>query len=254
MVKVSDWRQSETAFFPSVSDHVPAVTTAQMALVDQLAVRQYGIDLLQMMENAGGALARVVRTLWPDSGTVTVLAGGGGNGGGALAAGRRLHGFGMEVSVVLDRPVADLTGAAAHQAATLRAMEIELRPEPDTATGTVVVDGLIGYGLDRAPDGRAAELIEWCRGAESVVSLDVPSGVDATTGHKHTPHVAPQVTVTLALPKTGLTAETAGMLLLADIGIPSVLYTRHLDISGTSSIFSRGDIVRLSEESIKHPS
>lgn len=249
---MSDARQSEPTSFPRISYDLPAVTASQMAQVDELAVGKYGIDLLQMMENAGGGLARVVRGLWPDRSRVTILAGGGGNGGGALAAARRLCAFGMEVSVVLDRPVANLTGAAAHQAATLHAMEIGFRPEPDDDRGAVVVDGLIGYGLDRAPRGRAAELIRWANMATTVVSLDVPSGVDATTGHRYGPHIAPDATVTLALPKKGLSRNAAGRLFLADIGIPSILYTRHLGIDATSA-FLLGDIVDVTQPSTSGP-
>lgn len=236
--------------FPPLLDQVPAVTAAQMALVDQAAMGEYGIDLLQMMENAGSALARVVKTLWPGRPRVTVLAGGGGNGGGALVAARRLCAYGPAVSVVLDRPFSDLKGAAAHQASTLRAMGIEFQAEPDELPGTLVVDGLIGYGLDRAPRGRTAELIDWSRETEAVVSLDIPSGVDAASGQRHDPHVSPQVTVTLALPKTGLDQETAGTLLLADIGIPSVLYARHFGID-TVPIFRRGDVVDVSRASLR---
>lgn len=54
LVTMSDARQSEPAPFPRVSYDLPAVTASQMAQVDDLAVGEYGIDLLQMMENAGG--------------------------------------------------------------------------------------------------------------------------------------------------------------------------------------------------------
>ncbi|MFP3915139.1 MAG: NAD(P)H-hydrate epimerase [Actinomycetota bacterium] len=237
---MSGLRQSEGLPFPSATGSVPAVTAAQMAEVDRLAVARYGIELLQMMENAGGALARVVRSLWPHRTAVTVLAGGGGNGGGALAAARRLAAQGLEVTVVVDRPLSQLRGAAAHQAATLEKMEVAFLPEPGEAT--LVVDGLIGYGLDRRPHGRAAELIRWAQGASAVISLDVPSGVDATTGRRHGPHVLPEVTLTLALPKTGLTPANSGTVLLADIGIPPVLYSRHLRVDA-ARVFTAGDIV-----------
>lgn len=241
-----DARPGRTGAFPLPGGEVPAVTAAQMALVDRLAIGEYGVDLLQMMENAGGALARVVRTLWPHRSRATVLAGGGGNGGGALAAARRLCTYGAEVTVVADRPVMDLQGAAAHQAATLRRMEIEFRVEPDEGDGAVVIDGLTGYGLKGAPRGRAAELIRWAAASTDVVSLDVPSGVDATTGHRHRPHISPDVTVELALPKTGLTRAMSRRVLLADIGIPSILYRRHLDLD-VSAIFVPGDIVDVTD-------
>lgn len=246
---MSDSRQSEPEHFPRILHDVPALTAAQMAEVDRLAVDEYGIELLQMMENAGGGLARVIRSLWPDRPRVTILAGGGGNGGGAMAAARRLSGFGMQVSVVLDRPATELRGAAAHQATTLHAMDVRFEPEPDHDPGAIVVDGLIGYGLNRGPRGRAAELIRWAATATSVVSLDVPSGVDATTGHRYDPHVVPDITVTLALPKTGLSPDTAGRLFLADIGIPSDLFRRHLDVDNAST-FMPGDIVDVTAASM----
>jgi NAD(P)H-hydrate epimerase len=113
-----------------------------------------------------------------------------------------------------------------------------LAREEDTDRRTVVVDGLIGYGLDQAPRGRAAELIRWASTATTVVSLDVPSG------HRHSPHIVPDVTVTLALPKTGLSQHAAGRSFLADIGIPPILYQRHLGIDA-APIFLSGDIMQL---------
>ena len=76
---------------------VPAVTSVEMATVDQAMVEDYGIDFIQMMENAGRVLAAMARDRFldgdPRGKTVVVLAGPGGNGGGALVAGRRLHGW-----------------------------------------------------------------------------------------------------------------------------------------------------------------
>jgi NAD(P)H-hydrate epimerase len=88
----------------------------------------------------------------------------------------------------------------------------------------VVVDALIGYSLRGAPRGRAAELIEMCnRHAPRVLALDVPSGLDATTGEAPGEVVRPDRTLTLALPKTGL-ASISGELYVADIGIPPEVY------------------------------
>ena len=91
------------------------------------------------------------------------------------------------------------------------------------------VDALVGYGLDGALRDPAQSLVEAMnRHASGVVSLDVPSGVDATTGETLGRAVQPNTTVTLALPKTGL-GDCPGALVLADIGIPRVVYDR-LDI------------------------
>ena len=92
--------------------------------------------------------------------------------------------------------------------------------------GKIVVDALIGYSLRGAPQGKAAELIDLCnQHAARVLSLDVPSGLDATTGATPGLAVHPERTLTLALPKTGL-QRVAGELYLADIGIPPEVYHR----------------------------
>ena len=89
-----------------------------------------------------------------------------------------------------------------------------------------VVDALIGYSLHGTPQGRAAELIELCnQHAARVLSLDVPSGLDATTGEAPGPVVHPERTLTLALPKIGF-QRVLGDLYLADIGIPPEVYHR----------------------------
>jgi NAD(P)H-hydrate epimerase len=163
-------------------------------------------------------------------GEVTVLAGSGGNGGGGLCCARHLHNRGFKVWVVLDRDPRMLRGAAANQLNILQAAG--LQPADPTQAGEmmgrsqIVVDALIGYGLRGAPRGRTAELIELCnQDAARVLSLDVPSGLDATTGEAPGPVVRPERTLTLALPKTGL-QRVPGDLYLADIGIPPEVFQR----------------------------
>lgn len=211
---------------------VPAVTAEEMAEVDRVAVETVGLPLVAMMENAGRSLARTAHEL-PD-GPVVVLAGGGGNGGGGLAAARHLHNHGVAVTVVIDREPTTLDGATAIQWDILREGGVPTRTsgEPDVAdlmgSAAVTVDALVGYGLAGAPRGRTADLIGAVGDdAETVVSLDVPSGVEATSGDRPGGSVTPDLTLTLALPKTGLD-DRVGDLLLADIGIPAVAYD-HLD-------------------------
>ena len=210
---------------------VPAVTADQMREVDRIAVEVFGLGILQMMENAGRNLAEnAMHMLGATTGRVAVLAGAGGNGGGGLCGARHLHNRGFTVWVVLDRAPDRLGAAAANQLRILQAAGVEPL-DPDGAAEAVrqadlVVDALIGYSLRGAPRGRTAELIELCnRHAARVLSLDVPSGLDATTGEAPGVVVRPQRTLTLALPKTGLRG-LPGDLYLADIGIPPELYRR----------------------------
>lgn len=202
---------------------VPAVTADQMREVDRVAVEQAGVDLLMMMENAGRTLATHARDL--HDGPVVVLAGSGGNGGGGLCAARHLLNHGVSVEVVLDRPPPDLSGAAASQWRILEAMGVN-PVEEHALDGVFVVDALIGYGLRDAPRERAADLIEACDAATRVLALDVPSGVDATTGNRPGIAIDADHTLTLALPKTGLADTDVGTLTLADIAIPPVVYER----------------------------
>jgi NAD(P)H-hydrate epimerase len=214
---------------------VPAVTAEQMLEVDRIAMEDFNLGILQMMENAGRNLAQNVMDMlggdepgrWAG---ITVLAGAGGNGGGGLCCARHLHNRGLRVRLVLDREADALRGAAGRQLHILRAAG--LRPavpaeDAEAIQGAqLVVDALIGYSLRGAPRGRAAELIALCnQHASRVLSLDVPSGLNTTTGEAPGIMVRPERTLTLALPKTGL-HRVPGDLYLADIGIPPEVYGR----------------------------
>jgi len=227
---------------------VPAVTAEQMREVDRIAVQEFGLDILQMMENAGRNLAEnVLDMLYEARGEVTVLAGAGGNGGGGLCCARHLHNRGFKVWVVLDRDPSMLREAAANQLYILQAAGLQ-PADPTKASelmrrSQIVVDALIGYSLRGAPRGKAAELIDLCnQHAARVLSLDVPSGLDATTGATPGLVVRPERTLTLALPKTGLT-NVEGELCLADIGIPPEVYHR-LGLS-FEPLFEKGYWIRL---------
>jgi len=223
---------TRNAFRTSAGREVTAVTAAGMREVDRVAVEEVGLQLLQMMENAGRAVAWHARDV-QERGSVVVVAGNGGNGGGGLACARHLANRDVPVRVVLDRPPGELSGAAAHQCRILDAMDLTVATDPDAVTRfdepTVLVDALIGYGVSGAVRPPAADYIrELNEASDPVVSLDVPSGMDATTGDTHGVRTHPDRTVTLALPKTGLDA-VGGELYLADIGIPAAVYDR-LDI------------------------
>jgi NAD(P)H-hydrate epimerase len=209
---------------------VTAVTATEMSAVDRVAVEEFGLSLLQMMENAGRNLAWHTRRM--HTGRVVVLAGSGGNGGGGLCAARHLANREVPVSVVLDRPPEQLKGAARTQYETLTAMGMSVDTGVEALTDRApdtVVDALVGYGLDGALRGTASELVETVdRLDATVISLDIPSGMLATTGERPGPAAEPDRVVTLALPKTGLTA-LRGELYLADIAIPDGVY-RSLDV------------------------
>ncbi len=238
-------------------DDVPFLTSVQMVEVDRLMIEDFPIELIQMMENAGRNLAHLARCRFLDGDPVgrrvTVLAGTVGNGGGALVAARRLHNWGAAVRVCLSRGPEQFTQVPRHQLDVLTRMRVEIAdavPLDDEPSPSMILDGLIGYSLRGAPRGLAADLIGWAnRSAAPTLALDVPSGIDATSGTVHEPAIRATATMTLALPKVGLrAAEVAaqvGELYLADISVPPALYAAPgLDLH-VGPLFSRDDVVRL---------
>lgn len=222
---------------------LPTVTGEQMREIDRIVVEELHIELVQMMENAGRSLADLAIGAYKPL-TVTVLAGSGGNGGGGLAAARHLANRGVEVGVVLAANEQKFGWVPARQLDILRRMAVTVDAEPLDAD--VVIDAIVGYSLRGDPWGRAAELIVWANGqAAPVLALDVPSGLDASTGNVASPCIRAAVTMTLALPKSGLfKAKThVGRLFLADISIPSSAFKR-LGIS-VPELFSVDTILEL---------
>ena len=171
---------------------VPAVTTDQMREVDRVAIEEVGPNLYQMMENAGRNLAlTVLETLganWTST-PITVLAGTGGNGGGGICAARHLANRGADVTVAITDP-RGLTSVPNEQLEVYRGTPGKLADLAalDTLRPGLVVDAIIGYSLGGAPRGVARRMIEWIGDQPApVLSLDVPSGIDSTTGSTRRP-------------------------------------------------------------------
>ncbi len=214
-------------FVTDTQVEVAAVGEAQMRELDRIAVEETGPNLFQMMENAGRALAELALERlgrgWRAA-SVLVLSGPGGNGGGGLCAARHLANRGLQVRVCLAEPHR-LREAPAWQRRVLAATPEQEVSDDRLGKPDLVLDALLGYGLTNAPRGLTARLIEWTREAKAaVLSLDLPSGIDATNGAAPGAYVRAAATLTLALPKTGLAAAdgraAAGDVFLADLGIP----------------------------------
>ncbi len=232
-----------------------------MAEIDRLAIDEFGITLLQMMEQAGSHLAEVVR-LELDGDlrgrSIVVAVGPGNNGGGGLVAARHLINRGAKVRVVLARPTLRMTEAARHQLATLISMGtrccVATYDLPDEELegalrdADLVVDALLGYNARGAPRGEVERLAGFVvRAGRPAVSLDVPTGVDPDSGEVTGVAITAAATVTLALPKAGLLAAAGanqvGRLYVADIGLPAALFAL-LGIE-LGPLFATGRILRL---------
>jgi len=241
--------------FPLVGN-VPFISRDQMIEVDRLMIETYGITLLQMMENAGRALAIVARERFLSGNCaakkILVMAGNGGNGGGAMVAARRLAVWGADVSLTLSHEEKKLAAAPAQQLAILGEMKVPFVSFKEAMSGQydLIIDGLIGYSLNGAPRGKSAELIKMANCNEApVLALDVPSGLDASLGVAHDPAILAKATLTLALPKSGLNTPNAsklvGELYCADISVPPALYASKSIGLKVASIFHSNDIIRI---------
>ncbi|GAB3257836.1 NAD(P)H-hydrate epimerase [Nocardioides dilutus] len=223
------------------ADRVPAIGVAQMRRVDELMIGRFGVGLAQMMENAGRSLAELAQSRFAP-GSVTVLVGAGNNGGGGLVAARHLANHGLRVEVVVTGTVAP---GSLLEAQLLAALACGVTRTEDPGPRDLVVDALVGYGLTGPLRGRVAELAAWANSlAVPVLALDGSSGLDLDTGLAHPGAVHATATMTLALPKHGLlTAPETGELYLADISVPSRLYSE-LGLA-VPVLFTHGPVVRL---------
>lgn len=222
-----------TCFATTDGRPVPAVSVEEMREIDRIAVEETGPGLLQMMEHAGLELARAALAMlgehWPHA-RVVVLAGHGGNGGGGLCAARLLASRGVEVlAVTIAHPsrASDAVDAQLRMLHESPARVIAWSDAFDIGEADLVIDAVVGYGLREAPTGPVMALIRAAQAATApVISLDVPSGVDADSGDTPGFAVRATRTLTLALPKPGLRREQAGDLWLADLGIPPGVFAR----------------------------
>lgn len=199
------------------------LTTTAMAAADRAAIAS-GISGRVLMEAAGAAVvAAIVRTFPPCP--VLVLAGPGNNGGDGYVVARRLKAAGWPVRLAASCPPERLKGDAAWAAGTWSGT-VHALGDAAALPGDLVVDALFGAGLDRPLAADLGLLIEAAMaGRRHVVAVDVPSGVDGSTGAVSPGTHPADLTVTFCCPKPGHLLEPArrfaGQIICADIGIPA---------------------------------
>jgi hydroxyethylthiazole kinase-like uncharacterized protein yjeF len=217
---------------------LPLPDAETMRSIDRWAIEQCGVPGLELMERAGTGVARAVERI-ADGSPATVVCGKGNNGGDGLVAARLLREAGRQVTVVCVAPPGDFAGDARVNLERLPGdppvrldgtpWEGERRDVSSASSALsgarVVVDALLGTGFQGEPRGEVAEAIEAINDhGAPVVSVDVPSGVDASTGVVAGQAVRATLTVTFHAAKPGLWIHPgkahAGELETIDIGIP----------------------------------
>ena len=212
----------------------------QMHEIDRLAVEEYGITELALMESAGHRVSEAVRRIvgGVSKKSICVLAGSGNNGGDALTAARYLTNLGARVKIFLVGNKNNRTDSLNVQMKILRGMGVEIQQlESDRAWerlqvtlrfSDAIVDGILGTGFFGQIRPSALRLIRLANAAKKpTISIDIPSGVEADTGVVGEAAINATCTMTLGLPKIGHFlcpgASYVGEILVDDIGIPGKL-------------------------------
>jgi ADP-dependent NAD(P)H-hydrate dehydratase / NAD(P)H-hydrate epimerase len=204
---------------------IELLSNAEMASADRLAIAG-GMTGEELMERAGAAVADAVAARHPAGSKVVVLAGPGNNGGDGFVAARLLAEQGYRVTVLLVGERERLKGDAALAA---RKWPGGVTGDPGhLATADVVIDALYGAGLDRPIGAPTDALIETLNALRTpVIAVDLPSGINGTSGKVMGVAVNAAQTVTFFRKKPGHLLLPGrlhcGALSVADIGIPATL-------------------------------
>jgi NAD(P)H-hydrate epimerase len=226
----------------------PILTRDQCRQIDRIAIEEYGISGLVLMENAGRGCVDVLERLGID-GPVVILCGKGNNAGDGFVIARHLEIRGYTCRVLLLSPKQDLRGDAAANFAILQKTNVQVvdlseqRAEPSPAAtksdllskldveakdAAWIIDALLGTGATGNPRPPSDTAIDWMNAhSAKKLAVDVPSGLNCDTGQPAVHTVRADHTCTFAAMKIGFTQPCAmpyvGVIHVCDIGVPPSL-------------------------------
>ncbi|MBM7854882.1 NAD(P)H-hydrate epimerase [Desulfohalotomaculum tongense] len=217
------------------------VTAAEMREIDRVAVEEYGIPGVVLMENAGRKVVEVVCRQLNNNvkgKAVTVFVGKGNNGGDGLVVARHLLNMGADVRVLMVADPGELTGDAGLNLAIWEKMGQRVYPihQPNginlvkvsLMSTDLIVDAMYGTGFRGTVNEKIGRVIQLINASGiPVVAVDIPSGLEADTGKIAGPCIKATVTVTFGLPKLGMVLEAGGGVIgsmeVVDISLPKQL-------------------------------
>ena len=212
-----------------------AISSEEMKAIEMNA-EYFGVSPLQMMENAGNAVAREIAARFnPDNTRVTIIAGTGGNGGDGFVAARHLSNLGYEVSVILvgrvneiKKEIVKKNWKAIKFMDSVEKVEVHDSSLIPKITGDVVVDALLGTGAKGSLRPPILQVVKALNEAQCFkISVDVPTGLNSDTGKVSDECVKANLTITFHRSKKGLLKAKSfvGELVVANIGLPKDVET-----------------------------
>ncbi len=232
---------------------IPVVSSEEMRRIDQQAIHEIGLHGLVLMENAGRNSAVVIADFCRENSLkqVFIFTGKGNNGGDGFVIARYLQKAAYPVVVFMTSPPENLPPDALANYEICRKTEVKLSPlmaPSDFPSGlpesALIVDALLGTGLQGAVSGWLKEVIDWINTqARPVISIDMPSGLSADNAGIPGSVIQAEQTITMALPKLAQLFYPAksmvGVLKVADIGLPAAF---ELSIRSTVRLIDESDV------------
>ncbi len=201
-------------------------SNAQIKQLEQLAAQQHDITEYELMQRAGAAAYDILKRAWREAETVTVCCGTGNNGGDGFVLAKLAKDDGKSLNIWYLGDLECLSEAAQDALQACRAVGIEPQPyNKESITGDVLVDGLLGTGLNAPLQDDWAHLVQAMNDHDApILALDVPSGIHGDTGAVMGCAIKADVTVTFIGMKqglvTGAAADLCGEIRCDDLGIP----------------------------------
>jgi len=205
-------------------------TAEQVRCLDKCAIEEHGIPGIDLMERAGCVVFDQARLEFPASRNWLIFCGGGNNGGDGYIVARLAREAGLSAVVCALKSTDSLSGDAATAASRWRDAggETCMWPVGEIERHDLIVDALLGTGLDRAPAGDYGDAIDLIKGAgAAVVAVDIPSGLNADTGRVMGKAAEADLTVTFIGRKRGLYTtdgpDIAGTIKFSDLQTPDAV-------------------------------
>lgn len=203
------------------------VTKQEMQAIDAYTIEKIGIPGEVLMERAALQIVEQIEKVNITKGRILIAVEAGNNGGDGLAAGRILMEKGYNVDVFYVGGISKISPTFQMQKDILHHMGIRLRKAIPNKEYSVVVDGIFGVGLSRKVEGIHAKAIEALNQVDAVkIAIDIPSGIDATTGEILGTAFRADYTVTFGLKKMGMFfsdgIDYCGRIVCTNVGFPDI--------------------------------